>query len=96
MIKVKGIKDFGTWLRIGETVLVNNNLGLHVVKKGYAKMLGYVDGQDKRCINKKEMENRIHLLKKYKIPMRQSYGLKFILDFLNKIDSQITSKEKSK
>lgn len=86
MIKIKGLENFGTWLRKGEVVVVNNNLGLTVVKEGKAKILGYVDGIDKRIVGKGEMERRIKLLKKYNIPLRTGYGLKFMIDFLTKLE----------
>lgn len=89
MIKLLGLTDFGTWLRKGEKVVVNNNLGLTVVKEGKAKILGYVDGVDKRTIGKSEMERRIKLLKKYKIPLRTGYGLKFMIDFLSKLEKNV-------
>ncbi len=38
MIKIKGIKDFGIWLKEGEITECNNILARHVIKKGYARL----------------------------------------------------------
>lgn len=85
MMKIKGIKDFGIWLKKGEIVEVNNNLALTVIRDGYAQLIEFAESTDKRMINKEEMDRRMGLLKKYNLPLRQSYSLKFIIDFLSNL-----------
>lgn len=85
MIKVRGISDFGTWLRKGKITIVNNQLCNMVVKEGYAKFIGYVDSFDKRTIGRKEMNKRLRILEKYKIKQKKNYSLLDVIKILETI-----------
>lgn len=87
MIKIRGLQDFGTWLRKGEIVVVNNNLGLFVIQKGYAEIVREdVIVDDKRT---KNIEEQLKLLEKYGLnPLSQSYGRTDILKLLRKLEKE--------
>lgn len=86
MIRIIGLKDFGSWLRRGEKCVVNNNLGFTVINRGLAKFLGYVDVEDKRTTPIKEINRRLRMLKRYKIPLKSYYSIKQLTDIITKIE----------
>lgn len=88
MIKVLGLKDFGIWLKKGEVTITNNYLGLMVIEQGYAKFIRYVTNNDKRAIGEKEMNRRFKKLKKYKIPLKNYYSFRQLVDIIEKIENE--------
>jgi len=89
MMKVKGITNFGLWLKRGEEVCINNNLGSWAVQKGYAEFIDYVNIKaDKRTSSVKEMRERKKLFRKYNIPIKNTYGMTLVLNLLRKLEEK--------
>ncbi|MFX0133357.1 MAG: hypothetical protein ACFFDN_06925 [Candidatus Hodarchaeota archaeon] len=87
MMKVKGIKNFGIWLKKGKETICNNSLGLMVIETGRAEFIKYIDKGDKRInIGEKEMNKRIKKLKKYNIPMKSFYSFKHLIEIIEKVE----------
>jgi hypothetical protein len=90
MMKVLGLKDFGSWLKKDEKVVIGNNIGIHVIKRGYAKFITYVDNKDKRSTNSEEIKRRNQLIKdfqkKYNMKLKDTYSLHQVLSLLEKAE----------
>jgi len=95
MIKIKGLKDFGTWLRKGEEVVTSNQSGFWVINKGYAEFIGYADDpKDKRAVGKKEMEMRVKLFEKYGLKMKNNYSFIAVWNLIKQLESKKIKIEK--
>lgn len=86
MIKLKGLTDFGCWLKKGKITIANNQIGSFVIQKGYAEFIDFVDKNNKdfdnRMVSKEEMKKRLNILKKYNVPVKKNYSLNFMVNFL--------------
>jgi len=81
MIRIKGLKDFGIWLKKGEITEANNSLARHVIKKGYAKVVG-------------KMPLEFKLLKKYNLNyLADSFARGKVVEILKKFEMDKTSKK---
>lgn len=87
MMKVKGLENFGIWLKKGEETICNNSLGLMVVETGRAEFIKLDKGDKKIVIGEKEMNRKIKKLKRYNIPIKSFYSFKYLIEIIEKIEN---------
>ena len=82
MMKIKGIRDFSHWLKKGETILINNQLGLIVVDSGDAEFIEHIETKQNKT------KRRLNLLKKYSIAFKPTYSFKNIIEIIDKVEKK--------